>query len=239
MSLDPSPTPPSAVSANPVHRPEVAQDPDERFDLVTAWGAPLGRTKRRADVHRDGDWHRSIHVWIYGVADGEPFLLFQRRGFDKDTWPGVLDATAAGHLSAGEQVPDAFREIEEELGIAPAPDRLRWIGTRVCANEHGAATLDRELQEVFLLQEDAPLTAYRPNPAEVDALVRLPLAGTLEFLGGYGDRVAGESLCVQSGTVSPVTITVDDFVPTIIDRYYYRIAIAIAALLRGDRHIAV
>ncbi|HWK82050.1 MAG TPA: NUDIX domain-containing protein [Thermomicrobiales bacterium] len=233
MSLETSSAP------RPVHRPEVAQDPDERFDLVTAAGTPLGTSKRRADVHRDGDWHRSIHVWIYGILDNEPFLLFQRRGFDKDTWPGVLDATAAGHLAAGEDVPDAFREIEEELGIAPAPDRLRWIGTRVCANEQAPATLDRELQEVFLLREDAPLTAYGPSPAEVAALVRLPLAATLEFLGGFRDRVAGESLCVQSGAIAAVTITADDFVPTIIDRYYYRIAIAIAAVLRGDRHIAV
>ncbi|MGN6485178.1 MAG: NUDIX hydrolase [Thermomicrobiales bacterium] len=235
MSLDTS----SAPRPTPTSRPAVAQDPDERFDLVTAAGRPLGTSKRRADVHRDGDWHRSIHVWIHGILEGEPFLLFQRRGFDKDTWPGVLDATAAGHLAAGETVPDAFREIEEELGIAPAPERLRWIGTRVCANEQAPATLDRELQEVFLLREDAPLTAYHPNPAEVDALVRLPLAATLDFLGGFHDRVEGESLCVRTGACSAVTITANDFVPTIIDRYYYRIAIAIAAVLRGDRHIAV
>jgi len=222
-----------------IHRPGVAQDPDERFDLVTAWGAPLGRSKRRADVHRDGDWHRSIHVWIHGEAAGEPFLLFQRRGLDKDTWPGMLDATAAGHLAAGEDVSDAFREVEEELGIAPEPERLRWIGTRVCANEQAPSTIDRELQDVFLLREDASLTTYVPNPAEVDALVKLPLAGTLEFLGGYRDRVEGMSLGVASGALTPVTVTAQDFVPTIIDRYYYRIAIAIAAVLRGDRFVAV
>ncbi|MGC4189870.1 MAG: NUDIX domain-containing protein [Thermomicrobiales bacterium] len=233
MSRDTTPPAP------PIPRPELAQDPDERFDLVTAAGTPLGRSKRRADVHRDGDWHRSIHVWIYGIDDGEPFLLFQRRGLDKDTWPGVLDATAAGHLAAGEDVPDAFREIDEELGIAPAPDRLRWIGTRVCANEQPPDTLDRELQEVFLLREDASLTTYRPNPAEVDSLVKLPLAGTLEFLGGFRDRVDGTALRVADGELSPVTIAASDFVPTIIDRYYYRIAIAIAAVLRGNRHVAV
>lgn len=229
----------SASAIRTIQRPPFAQDPDERFDLVTAWGAPLGVSKRRADVHRDGDWHRSIHVWIYGEDEGAPFLLFQRRGLDKDTWPGMLDATAAGHLAAGETVQDAFREVEEELGIAPEPERLCWIGTRVCANEQAPSTIDRELQEVFLLRDDSPLSAYAPSPAEVNALVKLPLAGALEFLGGYRESVEGASRDVASGELTSVTVTSRDFVPTIIDRYYYRIAIAIAAVLRGDRFVAV
>jgi isopentenyldiphosphate isomerase len=217
------------------------QDPDERFDLVTAYGAPLGISKRRADVHKEGDWHRSIHVWIYGIDEEttEPFLVFQRRGLEKDTWPGMLDATAAGHLASGETVSDAFREIEEELGIAPDPERLQHIGTRICANEQPPAIFDRELQEVFFLREDGPLSLYHPNPSEVDALVRLPLGETLEFLGGYGETVHGTVLFADDRRQERVTITTACFVPTMIDCYYYRVAIAIAAVLRGDRYIAV
>lgn len=217
----------------------LAQDPDERFDIVTAEGMPTGRTKRRADVHRDGDWHRSIHVWLYGVEGTEPFMLFQRRGLDKDTWPGVLDATAAGHLAAGETVTDAFREIEEELGFAPDHALLRQVGTRVCANEQTPGVIDRELQEVFLLRDDRPLTSYRPNPVEVDALVRVPLAGALEFLAGNASQVEGTLLHAADRCEEPVTVTADSFVRTIVDRYYYRVAIAIAAVLRGDHHVAV
>lgn len=216
-----------------------AQNPDELFDIVTAYGAPTGAIKRRADVHRDGDWHRSIHVWIYGLDETGPFLLFQRRGMDKDTWPGMLDATAAGHLSAGECVQDAFREIEEELGICPDPDRLQRIGTRICANEQPPSTVDRELQDVFFLRDDSPLDAFRPNPVEVDALVRLPLRETLEFLGGFSPQVEGRLLLAVDRRQEPVTVTAACFVPTMIDCYYYRVAIAINAVLRGDRHIAV
>lgn len=216
-----------------------AQNPDELFDIVTAYGAATGALKRRADVHRDGDWHRSIHVWIYGINESGPYLLFQRRGMDKDTWPGVLDATAAGHLAAGEQVEDAFREIEEELGISPEPERLQRVGTRICANEQAPSTIDRELQEVYFLRDDSPLDAFRPNPVEVDALVRLPLMETLEFLGGFSAQVEGRLLVAADRRQEPVTVTADCFVPTMIDRYYYRVAIAINAVLRGDRHVAV
>ncbi len=216
-----------------------AQNPDERFDIVTACGVPTGQVKRRADVHRDGDWHRSIHVWIYGLDAAGPFLLFQRRGFDKDTWPGMLDATAAGHLSSGESVRDAFREIEEELGIRPDPALLQHIGTRICANEQPPATVDRELQEVFFLRDDDPLDSFFPNAVEVDALVRLPLVDTLEFLGGFAPSVDGEVLLAGDRRREAVTVTAESFVSTSIDSYYYRVAIAIAAVIRGDRYIAV
>ncbi len=222
------------------HGPLIAaQNPDELFDVVTASGVPTGKIKRRADVHRDGDWHRSIHVWIYGVDEAGAFILFQRRGMAKDTWPGVLDAPAAGHLATGESVQDAFREIEEELGICPDPSLLRRIGTRICANEQAPSTIDRELQEVFFLRDDHPLGSYHPNPIEVDALVRLPLAETLEFLGGFSTQVEGTLLLARGRGQEPVTVTRACFVPTMIDRYYYRVAIAINAVLRGDRYIAV
>ena len=88
------------------------QDPSERFDVVLADGTPTGRTKARALVHRDGDWHRAVHVWIAGVGgDGEPFLLLQRRGLGKDTCPGRLDVTAGGDRRAGEGVDLTLREV--------------------------------------------------------------------------------------------------------------------------------
>jgi len=236
------PVPPHDHHASPCPQSggaPLAQDPDERFDIVTAEGVPTGRTKRRADVHRDGDWHRSIHVWLYGVDGTEPFMLFQRRGLDKDTWPGVLDATAAGHLAAGETVTDAFREIEEELGFEPDYALLQRVGTRVCANEQAPGIIDRELQEVFLLRDDRPLRDYLPNPVEVDALVRVPLAGTLEFLAGNASWVEGTLLRAADRREESARVTVESFVRTIVDRYYYRVAIAIAAVLRGDRHVAV
>ena len=74
----------------------------EYFDLYDADGRPLGRAKARDDVHRDGDWHRSSHVWIF-TSDGR--LLFQRRAPDKDTWPGRLDASIGGHYRSGEAGP--------------------------------------------------------------------------------------------------------------------------------------
>src|SRR5690242_15381466 len=96
----------------------VAQDPAELFDVVRYDGTPTGVVKPRAAVHRDGDWHRAVHVWVTGLGPaGEPFLLAQRRSTAKDTWPGRLDATVGGHYRAGEGLAEALRETEEEIGV--------------------------------------------------------------------------------------------------------------------------
>lgn len=219
----------------------LAQDPDELFDIVTADGASTGITKRRADVHRDGDWHRAIHVWVYGVADegGTPFLLLNQRGKHKDTWPGVLDATVGGHLAAGETVEEAFREIEEEIGIAADPARLRFAGTRPRSSESMPGIIDREIQEIFLYRDDRPLTAYRPNPAELEGLVRVDLAAALRLFAEETDRIDGTLLNAHDRALSPLIVTREMLLPMRVDRYFLKVAVAIDQLLRGERYVLV
>jgi isopentenyldiphosphate isomerase len=218
---------------------EPAQDPSEPFDVITANGRPTGRVKSRAEVHRDGDWHRAIHVWVAGVDDhGAPFLTLQRRSPDKDTWPGRFDATVGGHYRAGESLAEAMREVKEEIGIIPNPNDLRPLGVRVCANEAQPGIVDREIQDVFLLRDDRPLENFRPNPAELAALIRFPLQVLVPFLAGETFAVSGESLTPAATRTEPITARIDDFIPTV-DRYFLRTAIAAQHVLRGERYVAV
>jgi hypothetical protein len=69
----------------------LGQDLSEPFELYSPPAAlgqplppggapsPLGVSKPRGAVHRDGDWHRSVHVWL---TDGSSLLL-QRRSAHK------------------------------------------------------------------------------------------------------------------------------------------------------------
>jgi isopentenyldiphosphate isomerase len=54
----------------------------------------------RGQVHRDGDYHRAVHVWIF--AESTQQLLLQRRASCKDSWPNLWDISSAGHISAGD-----------------------------------------------------------------------------------------------------------------------------------------
>lgn len=218
---------------------QTAQDPDEPFEIVTAGGTPTGRIKSRAEVHRDGDWHRALHVWVSGRSeDGAPFLMFQRRSVAKDTWPGRLDATVGGHVRAGETRDETIREIEEEIGISPDGLVLRPLGVRLCANEATPGTIDREIQDVFLLLDDRPLASYRPHQVELAALVRFPLEPLIAFLAGETSSIEGDSFAPGARTTETIVATASDFIPNV-DRYSLRVAIAAANVLRGDRYVSV
>jgi isopentenyldiphosphate isomerase len=217
---------------------ERAQDPSELFDVLTAGGASKGFAKKRSAVHRDGDWHGSIHVWVYGIDRGVPYLAFQRRGRFKDTLPMKLDATVGGHLRSGETVEQTLREVQEEIGRNVTLAELLPAGIRLGVSEDVPGIIDREIQHVYLWRVDDPLTTFAPNPDELESLVQLPLADVLAI---FGDGiVAADALELRAGSaiLTPVLITRSEFADGI-DRYPYRVAIAASNALRGDRYIAI
>ncbi|HJQ36529.1 MAG TPA: NUDIX domain-containing protein [Thermoanaerobaculia bacterium] len=141
----------------------------ELIDVLTPDGARTGTRKPKAEVHRDGDWHRAAHLWIV-QRDGR--LLLQRRSSLKENWPGLWDISVAGHVSAGEE-PEAaaVREAGEELGLAVNRDDFLHIGTtREQYVLNGGAYLDNEFQEIFVLTRDVDLGALVLDPNEVEAV---------------------------------------------------------------------
>ena len=216
-----------------------AQDPDELFDVVTVRGEPTGIVKRRADVHRDGDWHRAIHIWIVSEIDGVGSIMFQRRSLAKDTSPGALDPTVGGHLTSGETIEESFREADEEIGIAITPDAAFPVGRRIGINENAAGIRDRELQDVYFVRDDRPLEDYRPNHVELDALIRVPVEELLDLLAGHRMSAPAEVISSHNCQVSRGELTMADFPARPIDTYRYRVAIAASSWLKGDRHFTV
>ncbi len=208
-------------------QPTFGQDPDELFDVVNEDGSPTGIVKRRPEVHRDGDWHRAIHVWVYGIEDAEPFLILNQRGRLKDTWPGILDVTVGGHLSAGETVEQAYREIEEEIGVEADPSRLHFFETRPAYGE-----IERELQDVFLYRDDRPLGEYRPNPVELEGLVQVSLTDARAIFTKAVSAVEAKRLSAIDLDITLFTVTDKILIP-VRDRYYERITDAIERTFQG------
>jgi isopentenyldiphosphate isomerase len=214
-------------------------DPNELFDVYLSDGTPAGRVKRRADVHRDGDWHRSFHCWVTCRApDTEaPLLILQRRGLVKDTWPGRLDASVGGHFSAGETLADVVREVAEEIGQAARLEDLIPLGHRVAVSEPADGTRDRELQDVFLWRTALPLDAFRPQPVEVAALAAAPVPDLLRLFAGETERIP-VLILDGGGRVGAGEIGREDFIP-VFDRYFYRVAALVDLALRGYPHLVV
>jgi isopentenyldiphosphate isomerase len=201
---------------------------DEKIDALDEHGNATGEVVWKSEAHRQGIWHRCFHCWVTGTDEaGEPYLLVQRRASAKDTWAGRLDVTAAGHLAAGEAVLDGVRELEEEIGLSPHPERLVPLGTRII--EQGIPQgCDREFQDIFLLADDTPPNKLRLQEEEVESVL-------LVSLGDVEGLEAGEAVPVREWTKSGEVsgrITVEDFVPNE-DGYLARVARAARRLHAG------
>ncbi|HJQ30228.1 MAG TPA: NUDIX domain-containing protein [Rubrobacter sp.] len=199
------------------------------LDILDESGRPTGEVVSKGEAHRLGLWHRCFHCWICGSDSAGSYLLFQRRAATKDTWPGYLDVTAAGHLAAGEKTIDGLREVEEELGLRVEPERLVPLGTRRVEQEILGGR-DREFHEVFLLSDDTLPEDLRLQKEEVEAVYRLDL-DDVEALYGTGSAPARE---YAEGGDSATRIHLDEFVPQD-EGYLRRVAGAARRLLSGGR----
>jgi isopentenyldiphosphate isomerase len=200
---------------------------DELLDVLDESGLPTGEVVLKSEAHRLGLWHRCFHCWICGSDPAGSYLLLQRRAATKDTWPGYLDVTAAGHLAAGEESLDGLREVEEELGLRVEPGRLIPLGTRRVEQEIPGGC-DREFHDVCLLFDATPPGDLRLQKEEVEAVFRLDL-DDVEALYETGSAPARE---YAEGRTSTTRIHLAEFVPKEVG-YLRRVAGAARRYLSG------
>jgi isopentenyldiphosphate isomerase len=135
----------------------VADDPQELLVVVDRDDNVLG-LRTRGECHADPALlHRSVYVHVE-TADG---VVFQRRGFAKDSAPGAWDLACGGHVGPGETAGQAAaRELVEELGLeAATPEPLG----RTVLELPG----ETELCTVFRLRHDGPFVVRTPEVAGV------------------------------------------------------------------------
>eukprot|EP00566_Odontella_aurita_P001058 CAMPEP_0113535562 /NCGR_PEP_ID=MMETSP0015_2-20120614/5777_1 /TAXON_ID=2838 /ORGANISM="Odontella" /LENGTH=237 /DNA_ID=CAMNT_0000434835 /DNA_START=176 /DNA_END=889 /DNA_ORIENTATION=+ /assembly_acc=CAM_ASM_000160 len=192
MSAAPSP----GAESNP-HALSYAQDSSELFDVMlpppssspifdiySDRPVPSGRRRTRGRVHSDGDWHRSVHVWI--VDPARSLVVMQKRSEAKDTFPGRWDISAAGHVEAGvdDSRETAGRELAEELGIVldgegaagkgggsgddDDDDGLEFAFT-VPAEQHRLGGCNC-FEDVYFLRRNSEDTVFVVGEAEVSAV---------------------------------------------------------------------
>jgi hypothetical protein len=128
--------------------------------------------------------------------------------------------------------------VEEEIGVAVELNSLRFAGTRICVHESEAGIRDRELQSIYFLRDERPLTAFTPHPAELAALVRFPLLTLLDLFSGAAMHVTGSEVAPGATVALPVTYERGDFIFRV-DRYPYRVAVAAVAMLREEPHVVI
>ena len=145
----------------------------EFFDILDAQGSKTGQTKARSEVHRDGDWHKAVHIWI---ANDQDEILLQKRSPNKDSYPNMWDISSAGHLTAGDDsLTGAVREIKEELGVDISPEQLTLIGTRQSSSRPGPTFINNEFNDVYLLRLSLDVSKVVLQEEEVSEIRYVPI----------------------------------------------------------------
>ncbi len=87
----------------------------EQIEILDHLGRKTGRSKDRAQIHMDGDWHSSSHLWL---IDESNRILLQKRSPAKLLYPSRYCPAVSGHIEFGtEPVETLIKEAQEELGV--------------------------------------------------------------------------------------------------------------------------
>lgn len=133
----------------------------EYIDIFDENNNPIGEKKEKQQAHEDGNFHRTVHVWIINDKNE---LLLQKRSATKKTHPNCWDISGAGHIKAGETISDgAIRELKEELGVEIEEKDLQYITTIKSTKN----PKNMEFQYVYLLRCNKKIEEYIFEDGEV------------------------------------------------------------------------
>lgn len=146
----------------------------EYFDIRDKNGNITGEMKERSLVHRDGNLHGTVHIWVVQKTEQGYDVLLQKRSSSKDSFPECYDISCAGHLEAGcDYLESALRELQEELGICAKPQDLEYFGMHEGYVEtvfYGRPFKNHEISAMYLYQKPIVLEALELQPEEVDSV---------------------------------------------------------------------
>jgi isopentenyldiphosphate isomerase len=144
------------------------------IDIVDENNDVTGKSTDYFDLHKNNLLHRAAHVWL---IEGDN-LIFQRRGESVDS-PGMLDATAGGHIDTGESGRcGAVRETFEEIGLKISEDDLGEEFIFRFAEQFREDWFENEFRHIYFIKRDKfDLTIN----SEVEEFVKVPLSHLKKF----------------------------------------------------------
>ena len=145
---------------------------EEYFDILDENGNKTGKVEPRSKAHRDGDWHRSVHIWVLN-KDGD--IILQRRSPNKENSPNMITISCAGHVSAGDDsLSSAVRELKEELNLDARPEDLQFVTTLKRSKIYPNGFNNKEFTDLYILRTDQHFEDLKRQEEEVSELFLVP-----------------------------------------------------------------
>jgi ADP-ribose pyrophosphatase YjhB (NUDIX family) len=154
----------------------------EHLGVFDAAGRPLDPPVASIDVvHAQGLWHKTFACWL--VSPSRKTVVLQKRGVRNRIDPGFYDASASGHLAAGETPEEGWRELREELGVV-IPDAQRFFIGMFLNRAVRGNYINNEFCHVFLACWQGDLSGLRLQDGEVEPCVEAGIGDALALFGG-------------------------------------------------------
>jgi hypothetical protein len=193
-----------------------------------------GVVKSRHQAYDDGDWIGGINLWVV-QAQPVPAFVYQQRSATSTWEPNKLDVSAAGHYSAGEIFADGLREAEEELGKAYQEKDITRVGTRLNVGIDTKGRTRHNVLDIGLIIDGSPLTTYRLDPVEVQAIVVCPLVDLERVFTQEGYSFVAPGLKADRSPLE-LMVTRDSF-PYNWDNYHYKMTLLAKRFLQGEKNL--
>jgi len=133
---------------------------EENFEIFDKDNKPLGIIKPRSVAHKDGSWHRTVHVYV--INDQGQYLVHLRSPY-KDLHPNCWDTRLGGHVVAGMNYDQtAVEELEQKVGLLVKPDNL--IPSEIHKSDNGT---NKEYSKIYFYRFNGILTDLKFNDDEV------------------------------------------------------------------------
>lgn len=141
---------------------------EEYIDIVTKTGKTTGKTALKSEIHSQGFYHNTAHIWFY-TKEGS--ILLQQRAASKTIYPLLWDVSVSGHVDAGESITEGgIRETEEEIGLKIKTNDLQKVGVFECFQTYNNGIIDNEFHHTFIAELKVSLLQLKPQIEEVEAL---------------------------------------------------------------------
>lgn len=151
------------------------------IDVLDENGNMTGDKRTITDVHVEGLWHRSAHLWIINSRND---ILLQKRSAHVVNFPLCLDISTAGHVDSGEDsLTTIIRECKEEIGLTIDASDIHYLTTIKNPGEDASpGKYNYEFDDIYILKRDVEIGSLTLDPQELAEVVYVSLEGFKEMV---------------------------------------------------------